>query len=84
MMAVEEIINSMKRRKNKYSWVANKLDLEKAYDTFRGSFIGKTLKDKVNYELHNWIRLIMSCITSSSLSILFNGDVTNSFNPMDE
>ena len=81
-MVAQEVINSMKRRKNKSSGVANKLDLEKAYNTLTWSFIGKNLK-AFNFP-SKWIRLIMSYITSYYLLVLFNGGITNSSNPTNE
>ena len=51
--------------------MAIKVDLEKAYDKLEWSFIRDVL---VNANLpHNLVTLIMSCVSSVSTSILFNG-----------
>ena len=51
--------------------MAIKVDLEKAYDKIEWSFIRKVL---INDNLpHKLADLIMSCVSSVSTSILFNG-----------
>ena len=51
--------------------MAIKVDLEKAYDKIEWSFIRKVL---INDNLpHKLVDLIMSCVSSVSTSILFNG-----------
>ena len=51
--------------------MAIKVDLEKAYDKIEWSFIRKVL---INDNLpHKLVGLIMSCVSSVSTSILFNG-----------
>ena len=56
-----------------------KLDLEKAYDKLECSFIHRVLQafhfpPKIS-------RIIMSCVTSSSTSILVNGGALEHFEP---
>lgn len=48
-----------------------KLDLEKAYDRLEWDFIRKVLL-YLNFP-DSWMKLIMSCISSSSLSVIVNG-----------
>ena len=48
-----------------------KIDLEKAYDRLEWSFIYKILR--VFRFPQNIIKLIMSCVSSTSISILVNG-----------
>jgi len=51
--------------------MAIKIDLEKAYDKIKWSFIKEIL---VNFNFpSNLIDLIMSCVSSVSTSLLFNG-----------
>lgn len=54
-----------------------KKDLEKAYDRLKWSFIREVLY-RANLP-PDLIRMIMSCVSSSSTSILFNGVVLEPF-----
>ena len=56
-----------------------KLDMEKAYDRLEWSFIKETLK-LFRFPSH-LISLIMSCVSTSSISILFNGGTLEPFLP---
>ena len=56
-----------------------KIDLEKAYDRLEWCFIRKVLTC-FGFP-PNIIKLIMSCISSSSTSLLFNGEKLSSFAP---
>ena len=59
--------------------MAIKINLEKAYDKLEWNFI----RDVLN--LYNFpqdtVKLIMSCISGSSISVLFNGGKINPFLP---
>ncbi|KAL9412228.1 hypothetical protein AB3S75_045787 [Citrus x aurantiifolia] len=57
--------------------MAIKVDLEKAYDRLSWEFIKETL-EFVGLPT-NFIRIIMECITSGSMQILWNGKLTESF-----
>lgn len=58
---------------------AFKIDMEKAYDGLRWEFIEDTLIDaKLPTSL---VRLIMECVTTSSMQILWNGGFTDKFKP---
>ena len=51
--------------------MAVKVDLEKAYDKLEWSFIREVL---INANVpHDLVSLVMSCVSSVSTSILFNG-----------
>jgi hypothetical protein len=79
VILVQEIIHSMSISRSKIGNMAIKIDLEKAYDRLEWNFIRLTLK---YFNLPQWwIDLIMSCISSSHLSILVNGEKTDSFAP---
>jgi hypothetical protein len=79
IILVQEIIHSMNTSRSKAGNMAIKIDLEKAYDRLEWSFIRLTLQ---HFNLPQWwIDLIMSCISSSHLSILVNGEKTESFAP---
>ena len=76
---VQEIIHSMSRKRGRGESMAIKIDLEKAYDRLEWSFIRDTLTlFKIPNQL---ITLIMSYISSSSISILFNEGALESFHP---
>lgn len=56
-----------------------KVDLKKAYDHLSWKFIHDTLLEtKISTEL---IRVIMECITSGSINILWEGELTEDFKP---
>ena len=54
-----------------------KIDLEKAYDRLEGSLIQDVLQ-AANFP-SNMVQLIMSCVSSSTASILVNGGALDSF-----
>jgi hypothetical protein len=56
-----------------------KIDLEKAYDRLEWSFIREVLLF-FNFPSHP-VRLIMDCVSSSTISILFNGGRMEEFSP---
>ena len=56
-----------------------KIDLEKAYDRLEGSLIQDVLQ-AANFP-SNMVQLIMSCVSSSTASILVNGGALDSFLP---
>ena len=60
--------------------MAIKLDLEKAYDRLNWLFIQDSLKDVVIPE--NVINLMLECITTASMSLLWNGGQINYFGPI--
>ncbi|GMJ00023.1 hypothetical protein HRI_003671500 [Hibiscus trionum] len=79
IVIAQEIIHSMRTRKGKMGWFDIKVDLEKAYDRLEWSFIDDTLSDiGVPDHLRS---LIMSCVSSVSTQILWNGDTSDSFKP---
>jgi len=60
-------------------WMAIKLDLEKAYDRLRWEFIRETL---IDMKLPNHlVEIVMNCVTSSTLNIIWNGEPTEFFKP---
>ena len=79
VIIIQDLIHSMARKKGRGGVMAIKLDLEKAYDCLEWSFI----KDTLNlYKFPSrLISLIMSCLSSSSISILVNGRALEPFYP---
>lgn len=56
-----------------------KMDLEKAYDRVRWTFLRETLLlERFPSDL---MRLIMYCVTSVNMSVIWNGEVSESFAP---
>lgn len=65
--------------RRKAGYLALKIDLEKAYDKLEWSFIRSMLK-RFNFP-DILIEIIMSCITTVTTSILFNGGSLEPFEP---
>ena len=75
----QELIHFLDNKKGKVGFMVIKVDLVKAYDRLEWPFIHKVLKAFNFPQL--LIDLIMGCISSTSISILFNGGKLNSFKP---
>ena len=69
----------MGKANGKVGYMAIKIDLEKAYDKLEWSFI-KCMLMRYNFP-NNIIELVLSCISSVSTSILFNGGSLEPFYP---
>ena len=78
-IVVQEIIHTMGRAKGNVGFMALKIDLEKAYDKLEWSFI-RSMLIKYNFP-ENLIEIMMSCISSVSTSLLFNGGSLEPFSP---
>lgn len=76
---VQELIHSMSKKKGKDGFMAIKIDLKKAYDRLEWSFIRDTLA-LFNFPNH-LSSLIMSCVSTSSISVLDNGGALDPFHP---
>lgn len=79
VLVVQEAIHSMKKRKGKNGYFMMKVDLEKAYDRLNWDFVKWVLQDVGLPE--NWVALIMWCLTTSKLAILWNGEKLEPFQP---
>lgn len=74
-----EVLHSMRRRREIKSEMALKFELEKAYDCISWQLLTEVLLKVVfSVEL---VRLIMLCVSFSSLSNLWNREVLESFKP---
>ncbi|CAN1148091.1 LINE-1 retrotransposable element ORF2 protein [Linum perenne] len=76
---VQEVVHSLRSWKGKKNYMIIKLDLAKAYDKIEWDFVRDTLAH-VGFPNH-LVRVIMSCISSSSFQVLWNGSCTDSFTP---
>ncbi|GLT31654.1 hypothetical protein SLA2020_063760 [Shorea laevis] len=79
IIIVQEAIHSLKNCKGRVGNFAMKIDLEKAYDRIEWSFLECVLRDVGIPE--SWISLIMFCVSTSSFSLLWNGEKTEPFTP---
>jgi hypothetical protein len=67
---IQELLHTMSKKKGKSRCMALKIDLEKAFDRLEWSFIRDTLH---LFKIPDYlVNFIMSCISSSSISIHFN------------
>ncbi|KAG7558925.1 Ribonuclease H-like superfamily [Arabidopsis thaliana x Arabidopsis arenosa] len=79
IVVVQEAVHSMRRKKGRKGWMLLKLDLEKAYDRIRWDFLEETLE--VAGFSTEWVSRIMACVSKPAMSLLFNGEKTDSFIP---
>lgn len=76
---VQELLHTLSLKKGKVGYMAVKIDLEKVYDRLEWSFIRDTL---TLFNIPPHLRdVIMSCVSSSSIEVLLNGDSLEPFNP---
>ena len=79
VIIVQEIIHTIGKTRGKMEYMALKIDLEKAYDKLEWSFVRCMLQ---RFKFSNiLIEIIMSCITTVTTSILFNGGSLEPFEP---
>ncbi|WCJ35671.1 DNAse I-like superfamily protein [Euphorbia peplus] len=79
IILLQEVIGTMRKRYLRKNSMVLKLDLEKAYDRISWSFLRDTL---IEVGMPNGlVNVIMECVTSSSLQVLWNGEKTEDFRP---
>lgn len=76
---MQELIYSISRKKGKVGYMAIKTDLEKAYDKLELSFI-RDMLTRVSFP-KTLIEIVMSCVSTVTTSILFNGGFLDDFCP---
>lgn len=79
IVIVKEVIHTMKRKQGLKGYMAIKIDFEKAYDRLKWDFILDTLNEMNFPKL--MIEVIMQCVTSPSMRLLWNGEQTDPFTP---
>lgn len=75
----QEVLHIVRRRKGKSGTLIIKIDLEKVCDTLSWNFIRDTLQQAGFNE--EWVRSIMTCIETSQLAVLWQGEKLNRFQP---
>lgn len=78
IVIVQEVIHTLRKRKGRRGAMVAKIDLEKPYDWIKWSFLQVMLS--VGFSLHT-TELIMYCITSAKLAVLWNGNILLEFSP---
>ena len=79
IIIAQKLIHSIDNKRGKEGYMAIKVDLEKAYDLLEWNFIHKVLQ--AYHFPSKLITLIMSCVSLTIISILFNGSMMDSFKP---
>lgn len=79
IIIAQEAIHSMRRKTGKIGVMAMKVDLEKAYDRISWAYLFDTLNAA---KLPNTlVDVIMTCVSTSSMQVLWNGSLTETFQP---
>ncbi|KAH9707854.1 hypothetical protein KPL70_012694 [Citrus sinensis] len=79
IVIAKEVVHSMRKKTGSTGFMAIKVDLEKAYDHLSWEFISDTLREaRIPSDL---IQVIMACITSVTMRVLWNGEATDEFSP---
>jgi len=79
ILLAHDVINKFNNMKGKKSWVALKLDMEKAYDRVEWEFLFESLKILGFHQ--TWITRIQQCVTIVSYSVIVNDEVSRFFVP---
>lgn len=79
IVIVQEVLHTMKHKQGRKGFMTIKIDFEKAYDRLKWSFIRDTLT-KMNFPLR-MINVIMDCVSSPSMRVLWNVEQTEAFLP---
>ncbi|KAK9939901.1 hypothetical protein M0R45_016581 [Rubus argutus] len=77
ILVAQELLFKFKKSSGMKGFIAWKIDLSKAYDKLSWQFIESVLYEALIPQ--PLVKLIMSCISSTSFQICFNGQLTESF-----
>nr|POE78861.1 aaa-atpase [Quercus suber] len=69
----------MERMKGRTGYMIIKIDLEKTYDRLEWGFVRNMLAS-LNFHMDT-VNLVLSCISTTSVSLLFNGEQLDEFQP---
>ena len=79
IIITQEVVHSMRKKKGKKGKMDIQIDLEKAYDRLKWSFVRDRLQDiRVPESI---LELRWKCISLPSLRVLWNGEALDSFRP---
>ena len=73
----QKLLYSLERKKGNTSYMIIKIDLEKAYNCMEWSFVRNMLYSLRFHE--DIVDLVMSCISSTSVSLIFDGSQLEEF-----
>ena len=79
IVIMQKALHSMHKKRGYSGYMAIKLDLEKAHDRLNWQFIRDTLLEMRLPQL--MLDVIMMCLTSCSMRILWNGELKDCFHP---
>lgn len=79
IIAAQEMVHSLCKRKGEEGAFILKVDLEKAYDRVEWPFLEEVLK--ITGFNSTLVHLILQCTTSVSMSVSWNGDLLEPFQP---
>jgi len=77
VLVANEVLKEVKRKKASYCFF--KVDYEKAYDSIHWDFLYYML-DRLRF-CEKWISWIISCLESTTMSVLVNESSTKEFSP---
>ena len=81
ILVVFESLNSMQKHIGKVDFMAIKLDMNKAYDRVKWSYLEAVMR-KIGFN-EQWISLMMVCVSSVSYSILVNSEPKDLINHLE-
>lgn len=79
VIVAQELIHSLQKKTNRKGGFVLKVNLEKAYDRVHWPFLQEVLKG-TDFK-HKFVSLIFDCVTSTSLSVCWNGECIPPFSP---
>nr|GEV34889.1 putative ribonuclease H protein At1g65750 family [Tanacetum cinerariifolium] len=79
IVIVQEALHSMRQKRGEKGYMAIKIVLAKAYDRLYWDFIRDTLLEMKIPQL--LLEIIILCVTTPSMKILWNGEPTDAFRP---
>lgn len=80
VIVAQELLYLMERMKGRTGYMIIKIDLEKAYDLMEWSFMRNVLLS-LNFHMDT-MELILSCISTTFVSLLLNGEQLEEFQPL--